>query len=114
VLNPVPDLAAEWAKPNHGWDVVVTDYKSSPEREGKVLAFVTEELAKKWLVSNTGNSFKPLRDEIARLYGLGNSPGVDSAASRNLLYRAMSTLDGNSGGTVPDLLYNWIKPGGAL
>lgn len=114
VLNPVPDLAAEWAKPNHGWDVVVTDYKSSPEREAKVLAFVTEELAKKWEVSNAGNSYKLLRDEIARLYGLGNSPMVDSAASRNLLYRAMSTLDSNATGVVPDLWYNWIRPGGAL
>ena len=113
-LNPVPDLAAEWAKPDHGWKLLVADYKSSPEREAKVLAFVTGEMAKKWEASNTGNGYKPLRDEIAKIYGLSNAAGADSNGGRMLLYRAMEGVDRNARDQVPNFLYNWVRPGGAL
>lgn len=114
VINPVPDLAAEWAKPDHGWKLLVTDYKSSPERMAAVLAFVTQEMGKKWEASNTGNGYKPLRDEIGKLYGQSNSLGADTNAGRTLLYDAMNTVDRNAQDAVPDFLYNWVRPGGYL
>lgn len=114
VLNPVPDLAAEWAKPDHNWNLIVADYKSGPEREAKVLAFVTEEMAKKWEVSTMGNGYKPLRDEIAKIYGLCNASGADGATGRDLLYKAMNMVDRKAQDAVPDFLYNWVRPGGSL
>ncbi|MBK8373863.1 MAG: hypothetical protein IPL18_02945 [Sphingomonadales bacterium] len=114
VLNPPLDLSVEWAKPDHSWQQLVTDYKSSAEREAKVLAFVTEEMAKKWEASNMGNGYKPLRDEIAKIYGLCNTPGGDANSGRTLLYRAMNSVDRNAKDAVPDFLYNWVRPGGYL
>jgi hypothetical protein len=114
VINPPLDFAAEWAKPDRGWNLLVTDYKISPERKAAVLAFVTEEMAKKWEVSNMGNGYKPLRDEIAKLYGQSNSLGADTNAGRTLLYDAMNMVDRNAKDSVPDFLYNWVRPGGYL
>lgn len=114
VLNPAPDLPVEWAKPDHGWNTLVADYKSSPAREAAVLGFVAGEMAKKWEASNMGNGYKPLRDEIANIYGLSNRPGSDTATGKMLLYRAVHKVDDDAQGQVPDLLYNWIRPGGAL
>lgn len=114
VLNPLPDFAAEWAKPDHGWTLLVKDYKSSPEREAKVLAFVTEEMAKKWEVSNMGNGYKPLRDAIGKIYGLCNARDADADTGRTLLYRAVNTVDRNAKDAMPDFLYNWVRPGGYL
>lgn len=110
VLDPSLDLAAVWTRPDHGWRTIVNDYKSSPEREAKVLAFVAAELAKTWAVSNTGNSYKPLREEIGRLYGLSNSTGTDTPAGRQLLYRAIEKVDNDARGQVPDFLYAFLKP----
>jgi hypothetical protein len=114
VLNPPADLAAEWAKPNHGWNIIVADYKKNPERAAKVLAFVTEEMAKKWAVSNQANGYKPLRDQLGKLYGLSNSMGADTNAGRELLYKAMNIVDRNAQDAVPDFLYNWVRPGGYM
>jgi hypothetical protein len=114
IINPPLDFAAQWAKPDRGWNLLVTDYKISPERKAAVLAFVTEELAKKWEVSNMGNGYKPLRDEIGKLYGHSNSLGADTDAGRTLLYDAMNMVDRNAKDSVPDFLYNWVRPGGYL
>jgi hypothetical protein len=114
VINPPLDFAAEWAKPDRGWNLLVTDYKSSPERKAAVLAFVTQEMAKKWAASNMGNGYKPLRDEIGKLYGQSNASGADANAGRTLLYDAMNMVDRNAKDAVPDFLYNWVRPGGYL
>lgn len=114
VLNPPLDLAAEWAKPDHSWNLLVKDYKSSPERKTAVLAFVVEKMAEKWKVSNMENGYKPLRDQIGKLYGQSNSSGADANAGRSLLYEAVKTVDRNDQDKMPDFLYNWVRPGGYL
>lgn len=114
VLNPPLDLAAEWAMPDHSWNLLVREYKASPEKEARVLAFVAEEMAKKWEVSNFGNGYKPLRDAIGKVYGLCNAPGADGNTGKTLLYRAVNTVDRNAGDAMPDFLYNWTRPGGYL
>jgi hypothetical protein len=114
VLNPPLDLAAEWAKPDHGWNALVKDYKSNLNREAIVQAFVAAEMAKKWEVSNMANGYKPLRDQLAKLYGLSNSTGSDTHSGRTLLYKAMIIVDRNAKDAVPDFLYNWVRPGGVM
>jgi hypothetical protein len=61
-----------------------------------------------------GNGYKPLRDEIAKIYGLCNASGADGATGRDLLYKAMNMVDRNAQDAVPDFLYNWVRPGGSL
>lgn len=114
VINPPLDFTAEWAKPDRGWNLLVADYKRSPERKAAVLAFVTQEMAKKWEVSNMANGYKPLRDEIGKLYGQSNAPSADATAGRTLLYDALNTVDRNAKDAMPDFLYNWVRPGGYL
>jgi hypothetical protein len=114
VLDPPLDLTAEWAKPDHSWGLLVKEYKITLERGAKVQAFVTEQLGKKWEVSNMGNGYKPLRDLIGKLYGHSNSLGADTNGGRTLLYNAMNMLDRNAKDAVPDFLYNWVRPGGYL
>jgi len=114
VLHPVLDLATEWAKPDRGWNAIVSEYKSNPEGEARVLVFLTDEMAKMWEISNQGNGYKPLRDEIGKIYGLCHGQGADSNTGRILLYKAMNQVDRDSKDSLPDFLYNWLRPGGTL
>lgn len=112
VINPPVDLAAEWAKPDHGWKRLVAEYKMNSVQEAKVLEFVTAELRKKWDLSTMENGYKPIRDQIGKLYGYSNSLEGDSSGGRSLLYKAMLAVDRQVDDNIPDFLYNWTRPGG--
>jgi hypothetical protein len=114
VLSPGLDLASEWAKPDHGWNAIVADYKAGGEREKRVLAFVTAEFRKKWDASTQSNGFKPLRDQLGKLYEQSIAKNADANSGRTLMYKAMETVDKDVQGKVPDFLYNWTRPGGYL
>jgi hypothetical protein len=114
-LVPPIDFEVEWAKGQTGWQAMAAEYKKSTVTEAQVINFVHGKLAPFWEQSNMGNGYKPLRNEIGRLYGYSNvMPDGDVNVGRTMLYRSMNQLDRASKDAVPDFLYNWVRPGGYL
>ena len=113
-LNPPLNLEDAWSKGNAGFNDIIKAYKKSPIEEARVTNFVSGKLAQAWEQSNMGNGYKPLRDMIGRLYGFSNSTGSDTNTGRTILYKSMNQLDRNAKDSIPDFLYNWVRPGGYL
>lgn len=113
-INPVLNLEEAWNNGNTGFNDIIKAYKKSPMEEARVTNFVADKLAKAWEQSNMGNGYKPLRDMIGRLYGFSNSAGSDTNTGRTILYKSMNQIDRNAGDSIPDFLYNWVRPGGYI
>lgn len=113
-LNPPLDLDKSWNGGMAGWHDIIREYKKSAANEPRVINFVAGKLMVRWKESNIGNGYKPLRDEIGRLYGFSNSAGSNTNAGRTILYHSMKQVDQNEQDKVPDFLYNWVRPGGYL
>ncbi|MDQ5977707.1 MAG: hypothetical protein QG602_679 [Verrucomicrobiota bacterium] len=112
VLYGKPDFEVEWNRGAPGYGALCTYCQVSPEAEVDVLRFVAGKFAMEWERSNPANSYKPLRDLIARQYSYSNSLGQDTSLGRSLLYRAMNQIDRNSKDQIPDFLYNWVSTTG--
>lgn len=110
-IEPPADFAAAWAGGNDGWRAIVDEAKRGGYRESRAEIFVTQQLDRLWGESNLSNSYKPLRDEILRLYSASMAlNGGDFIPGRQLLFNAANRLDEQRGDAVPDYLYNWVKP----
>lgn len=109
-LSPPLNLEAKWAQGAAGWNEIVANYRKGAIEENRVVNFVSAKLGLDWAASNMGNSYKPLRDRIAQLYGYSGTPGVDTTNGRVILYKAMKKLDAEQSDRVPDFLYNWTRP----
>jgi hypothetical protein len=110
VLEERPDFDAAWVEGSQGYGKLVAYYKKSERARTDVLAFVKQKMKVQMDVSDMKNAYKPLRDEISRLYGHTGKPGADAPTGRTILYKTMSDLDFESYDKLPDFLYSWIKP----
>ncbi len=114
-LSPPADLEAQWSNGQSGWAAIVAEHKKSSADAAGVMNFVQGKLALQWENSNMTNGYKPLRDQIAKLYAYSNSlPAGDGPLGRTIVFNAMNQLDRNSRDQIPDFLYNWVRPGGAI
>lgn len=87
----------------------------SPEENTRIVDFVASKLTTSWEQSNMGNRYQPLRTVISNAYGFAGSSGGDNVnRGRNILHAAMQKVDKQAGDSIPDFLYNWVRPGGLI
>ncbi|MEZ0369128.1 MAG: hypothetical protein ACAI44_08605 [Candidatus Sericytochromatia bacterium] len=111
-LRTHPDeLNRLWNGGKDGMAELVKLYGGPPVARNMVMGFVGNQFKEAWTKSNVSNGYAPLRESIAKAYATVNSD--DPAAARNgrlMLYDAAQNLDRYVSGTIPDFLYNWLKP----
>lgn len=103
---------------NEGFKELTAIYQRSPEDAQKVVDFLSAKASEAWDQSSVTNAYAPLRSLISTAYsGVNQLEGQANTDGRNMLHRAIEKLDRNpdgSNGSMPDFLYNWIRPGGVI
>ena len=90
-------------------------YSRSPADAERVVDILVGKAGKAWDASNLGNRYEPLRSFIATAYsGVNSLEGKANADGRNMLHEALKQVDQNVGDRIPDVFYNWVRPGGVL
>lgn len=93
-------------------------YSGSPAGKEQVTNFLASKANDAWDRSSIGNGYGPMRDMISSAYGQVNQlSGSENEQGRWMLFDAIKKVDTNpngSDGAIPNMLYNWIRPGGYL
>lgn len=90
-------------------------YSRSPADAKRVVDILVGKAGKTWDASNLGNRYEPLRSFIATAYsGVNSLEGQANADGRNMLHEALKRVDQNVGDRIPDVFYNWVRPGGVI
>lgn len=105
------ELNRLWNGGAEGMKDMVKLYTASPQTKNMVMGFVGRKFQEAWAQSNIANGYGPLRDVIAQAYNTVTSSDPETANNgRTMLHDAAQMFDRFSAGTIPDFLYNWIKP----
>ncbi len=90
-------------------------YSRSPADAKRVVDILVSKAGKAWDASSLGNRYEPLRTFIATAYsGVNALEGQANTDGRNMLHEALKQVDQNVGDRIPDVFYNWVRPGGVI
>lgn len=114
----ISQLDSLWNSGAKGFKEITKIYQSSPENKEKVLNFLEGKTKTAWDKSGITNAYSPLKGLISTAYsGVNQLSGDDNTAGRTMLHEAIKRVDtteSGGNGSIPDFLYNWIRPGGYI
>jgi hypothetical protein len=105
------ELNRLWAGGSDGLGEMVKLYSTSPQAKNMIMNFIGQKFQDAWKNSDVMNGYGPLRDLIGQSFNTLKSSDPETARNgRQMLFDAAQALDRYLGGSVPDFLYNWLKP----
>lgn len=108
-LHPPVDYSVCWERGREGYLQMLADAARSEKHEASVTRFLEEKFREKWRQSNMANGYKPLRDQLGVLNAY-TSQLPQPGPGKKILSEAMRSLDRSESDSLPDFLYNWIRP----
>ncbi|MBF2053501.1 MAG: hypothetical protein IGS03_08560 [Candidatus Sericytochromatia bacterium] len=114
IKQPI-NLDRLWSNGSEGLTEMIELSSISPATRQAVTQFVAGKFLQSWNSSSVTNGYAPLRETLSNAYSaIQNSDPETNTNGRWLYYNAMKMVDNRAGDRIPDMLYNWIRPGGYL
>jgi len=112
------ELSKLWNGGPQGIAALTQIYSRSPADAERVTTFLAKQVDKAWDESSITNGYGPLRSLIANGFaGVNQLEGDANVQGRWMVHNAIKQVDtkpDGSDGAIPNVLYNWIRPGGLL
>lgn len=110
-----PPLDALWNGGPEGFKKLLNIYRSSPQDAQRVRDYLSQKVTQAWNQGSWTSGHAPLRGLIVQGYNnLSKLSEADSNLGRTLFYEVLRNVDRQGGDAIPDMLYNWIRPGGYI
>jgi len=114
ITKPV-NLAKLFKGGSEDFEKLIDIATNVPGGKKAVEGAVVRELATSWSSSNFSNRYAPIRTTLGETFDkVKNADPEVRDQAQNMLHDAMKRIDDHYGGSIPDFIYNWLRPGGHI